>query len=307
MFKKIFQLAITETLNNTTLVRVAFVTTFFHTLVNWVWIGSNINTFVIEVRDVQSIPSLEIWTDLLGRLFSAGWTWQIALIGAFVYLAYATLYPLGTATMVFFLKNKKLNGSIAKAFSRYFPLVITMAWVAAFTLSPSLVGLFSRFFILDIAQYAIVKIIMLIFIMIIAVATFLTPYADYAAILSTQWWSADDQARKSIRFSAKLAIGNIWLTIQYLFINALLQFRFFLWQIFVIWIPLLVMILITELWLINQADAPLIMYWGIAFLFLILMYINALVEAFFVSYWYYLYDTLIKRLKSDEWEEWDEI
>lgn len=300
MFRQLFQKAIQETLNNTILVRIAFVATFFHTLVHRVWIGSNINTLLIEVWDVQSIPSLDVGMDVISRLFDAWWTWQVIIGAIIVYIAYATLYPLGTATMVFFLEQKKLNGSIAKAFSRYFPLVITMAWVAAFTLSPSMVGMFSRFFILDIAQYTIVKIIMFIFVCIIVCATFLTPYADYASILRPTWWSADDQARSSIKYSATLAISHIKRTFQYLFISAFLQLRFLIGQLIVVGIPLLCMILITELWLISQADAPVVMYVGVGILFLLLMYINALVEAFFVSYGYFLYKKVSESVEEGE-------
>ncbi len=298
MFKKILQESIYEIVHNTKLVQIAF----------WMWLMHNIflfwdviyyinNTlhYKYHMVDKWSLDWLNEWVNYL---ISSWYSMPLFIFGIIFFIWYVILYPLWVALTAFLLEKKKVLRS--KAFSNYFTVVVVSSWLSLFTLSWLHIMNFFRIWVMDISDNILIKIILGIFVIILVVSSILTPFVIYSAILEKS-----DSNKPEIKFwnavshSAALTGWNLWLTLKFTFLQLFLYLRIFLNLFVVVGIPGGIWYGLYSLWLF-QLETVWWVVWIIGWLlFLFVLYVDAMINAFFFTFWYKLYKVLTGR-NSDE-------
>jgi len=100
-------------------------------------------------------------------------------------------------------------------------------------------------------------------------------------------------------FNFWLAIYNMWITLKFIVINIFLYLRFIVNILIVVWIPLLLLRWASKLEIANSPIFNTVVIIIIVSLMALTAYINGIIEAFFITYWWKVY----KRISDDDQEE----
>jgi len=98
VFRQILEKAIDTIHNHPKLIRIAFVTTFFHSLEVMLLLVYNVNN-ILHYRFHKGIEYSTIWTLFAGERSTIIIIFIIGLIG------YEFFYPIGKSSMIHYLKN----------------------------------------------------------------------------------------------------------------------------------------------------------------------------------------------------------
>ncbi|NOZ44468.1 MAG: hypothetical protein GXP45_05020 [bacterium] len=207
MFKKILESSIHYLIENNKLIRISFITSFFHSLSIFALFLYNINN-ILHYRFASGLDYNLIFHFLKGELHIIIIILIIGIIG------YELLYPIGQASMIHYIHNndQKLSKSVVQGMEDFFPMFefINLAMMlGAVTVLTTILRLIT----LEIMGNPIVIILMSIRI-ICAVATgIMRPYVKYA--LTLQGMNLSD----ALKYSAKLSSKNLGITIKFLILE----------------------------------------------------------------------------------------
>jgi hypothetical protein len=294
MIKQIIKDSIEFLLSKPKLIRLAFLTTFGHTIYRTYFVAYFLNDIVrrryesgIDTSDaliymVNKIQDLNIWGFIIGFLF-------IIIVGAFL------LYPIGEASIIYYIQNpeKKLSTAIYKGIKKFF-VMIEFNGLFSYGLGLYTVITFTiRFWVMGILESSILKIIFVMWRIIILFGTFFRPYIKY--YLVTQNVGVFDAMRKSVN----LSMHNLGLTIKGVLFEMLLFGRFILNAVIIIAIPFLLVYVAVYFNIIDNAWVEGTIRILTAIMILLISYINAIFEAFFTHYRYKLFQKAEKNLQEE--------
>jgi len=117
--------------------------------------------------------------------------------------------------------------------------------------------------------------------------SFFLAYTPFIIVLE------DQPVLNAIKKSAQLAIMNVKTTFKFLVLKYFLAVRFIINIFIVLGLPMLVAYLALKSG-INQPIVHNILTFLIIAAFLLIAYLNGIIEAFFVSYWYIVYEYIQK-------------
>ncbi len=298
MFKKIFQESIYEIVHNTKLIKIAFRMWLMHNIFLFWDIIYYVNNTLYYKYHIVNKGSFEIFNEVLNKIISWWYSVELFTFWIIFFIWFVILYPLWVALMTFLLEKKKIMR--AKAFENYFTIVVVNSWLSLFTLSWLHIMNFFRIWVMDISNNILIKIIIWIILTILIVASILTPFVIYSALLEksdsnkpeVKFWNA-------ISHSAYLTWWNLWLTIKFTILQILLYFRIFLNLFVVIGIPSAIWYWLYHFGLF-ELNIIWVIIWVIWFvLLLFILYVDAMINAFFFTFWYKLYKVLIWRNSDD--------
>lgn len=298
MFKKILQESIYEIVHNAKLVQISFRMWLMHNIFlfgDFIYYINNTLHYKYHMVEMWSLSRLNKWVNYL---ISNWYSIPLFIFGIVFFVWYVILYPLWIALTAFLLEKKKILWS--KAFSNYFTVVVVSSWLSLFTLSWLHIMNFFRIWVMDISDNILIKIVLWIFIVILVVASILTPFVIYSALLEKiDSNKPEAKFRNAVSHSAALTWWNLWLTIKFTFLQLFLYLRIFLNLAIVVWIPGGIWYWLYSLWLFQLETVWRIIWilWWILFLFV--LYVDAMINAFFFTFWYKLYKVLTGR-NSDE-------
>ncbi len=289
MFKQIVTESIQEVADNYKLVRVAFVTTFLHTILSLITMANYFTNIMIYRMDIETVGAWERVYMLMNEFLTQGYFFELLFLSFLFFIGYFFVYPVGIGVMIKYLEEERLGSAIAAWFNLFGPLAIIHAWMAVVTLSSQTVGIYLRIIAAEIANNILMQAIMVMIAIIVIIGTILLPYSMYILSLDNPWWSAADQAQSSLKISAGLALKNLWLTIKFSLLSLTLQLRIVINILILVFVPALFMRIALQLNLVSETGIDGILYIIGGILLLIISYVNAIIDAFFTTYWYKLY------------------
>lgn len=282
MFKKIIEESIQFISNNTKVIRLAFITSFFHSLTILALIANNINNLIktkfnggISYTSVFDYIKHERWLVII-----------IIIVGA---IGYELIYPIWQASLVHFIKWwwKKIWTSISKGIEKFFVMFELNNLVTIFAWTTFLMTIL-RFGILEIASNTFIIIILWIWFFFVIFAGLFRPYINYAINLE------DMNLYDAMKRSVNLTIHNFWITLKFVLLQIILLFRFIINIAIVLGIPILLVFLASSLNILGKVTNIIII---VTLIFLVIgtAYINGIIEAFFATYRYKVYERIVKK------------
>ncbi len=306
---KILHYAYEKISQDTKLIRLATVTTFIHSL---------IFIFIIMYRGYSFVTKLE-WGEVDISQFASYLQYMmidiktyiapIIIIWIILAIWYLLLPPIADATLIFYVNDekKKWKSSLMKWIMRFFPM-FENHWLFSFFNFFIFIIACLRFYIMgveDFTSYGIMNIFILTiliirFLVIVGVTIFL-PYTKFFIVLQNK------SVRDAIRDSINLAVENIGITFKFVLIGYILYLRFFINIILVLWLPALAIYLTVWFGYDQNDTIKDIIYWIFIAMILFSAYINWIIEAFFMTYWYKVFAILTwMEILEEETGEWNE-
>jgi hypothetical protein len=292
MFKRILRDSITKIVEDTRLIRLSFLVTFCHfvsIVYLMVWNVNNLLTYRYE----KWIPMSDALKYILNRSQDNNMTVTIIIIVAIIFIWYSLLYPIWESAMIHYLdqEGQKIWKVIWKWVNDFFVMFEFDAMLFSF-------GFFTfaittlRMYMLYIIDNTFIIILIIIWWAAVFLATILWSYAKFAIVI--EWKNVFE----SIKRSASLTIMNFWTTIKFVIIQLFLMIRFIINAIVIMGIPFLIVYI--AIWF-NVIESKVVWYViaisVIALLFL-MAYINAIIEAFFMTYRYKVYKSITEESKK---------
>lgn len=294
MFKRILRESLLEVAQYPTLVRIAFLTTFVHTLASFWRFGY---TFYVVLEKNVDIANLE-WTllEYIRAIFerASGMSFGaiVALVVFFV-IGYIFLYPIGHGMIVSYIADHSLSKALRVSLGKYFTITITEWLLAAVTFGGwHLLGLryFYHRWILD---NILIQIVVVLIGLFVIGCTFLYTYANIISVAGDLTESsASARAREALKLSSALAMDHPWITMKFMLLSIFLEVRFLITTILVIAVPAFLVRVALQLGLLGSQNVITVVLISVWLLMLAAIYINAIIDAFFTAYWYKLYREL---------------
>ena len=289
MFKEILQSSVRVLLERPKIIRLAFLTLFCFSIVRLYYIIYYFNNILIWKYEgwVQISDALMYFITTLNE-HHALLTVIIAVLVIIVW--YLRLYPIGQASIVYALHEPKNSNmtSFMKWMNRFFPMLEYWGLSIPFWLF-TFATVLIRVYLMDIYDNIVVQFMIWIWWITVILATMLWQYAEI--IIALEWCPVFDAIKKSTRVAA----SNIGLSFKLMLVELILVLRFFIIWAIIVWIPLWLVYIAVWLDILNNSFVEGIIWivcWG---LLLVLWYINCIIEAFFITYWYKAYMALTKK------------
>lgn len=288
MFKKIIEHAIHIISNDTKLVRFSFITSFFHSISVMTMILYSFNNIITSKFD-KWVSYTEIFNYVQDDIII------VIIIVAIWFIWYQLIYPIGQATVIHYLHSwqKNIWKSIWKGIEKFFAMFEfnNLLWLfGVITFITTLL----RLTYLEILNNFFILILISIWWICVLTAAFIRPYTKYA--INIEWLGLYD----AIKRSSRLSIQNFGITIKFVILEFFLIFRFIFGTLIIMWVPLLIMYIATNLKLNDTKLTEIIVYITAIWFLFITTYINGIIEAFFATYRYKVYSHLIK---IEDWED----
>jgi len=283
MFKKILRESITKIIEDTRLIRLSFLVTFCHFVSIVYLIVWNVNN-LLTYRYEKWIPMSKALEYILNWSQDNNMTIAIIIVVAIIFLWYSLLYPIWEAAMIHYLNGEwqRTWKVIWKWINDFFVMFEFDAMLFSFGLFTFLITTL-RMYMLYIIDNTFIVILIIIWWIAVFLATVLWSYAKFIIVL--EWKTVFE----SIKRSASLTIMNFWTTIKFVVIQLFLTIRFLINAIVIMWIPFL--IVYVAIWF-NIIESKVIWYVvaiSVIILLFLMAYINAIIEAFFMTYRYKVY------------------
>lgn len=273
--------------DDTKLIRLATITTFIHSLLfilyliyllitlgTAMWWDTTIWWLINDYVDLVA-PSAEIWVILI-------------IIGIALLIWYSILPPIWEASMIYYIDSKHKSGSLSlgKGTGRFFPMFEFNATISILSIIAWVITA-SRFYAMDILNILTISLLIMRWI-IVVLAMILLPYTKFIITLENKNYYA------AMKSSMGLALRNLWTTLKYVGINIFLYLRFFLNIIIVIGIPLGMLRFASRFDFADNTIFQVIVIIVLISLIAFTAYINGIIEAFFISYWWRVYKKIRK-------------
>ncbi len=273
--------------NDVKIIRLTFLTTFFHSLImillviinlndllaknyeNWLYLGRVAEFFVQEINKNHIIAIVITVTILL-------------------FIGFSIVYPIWQSAIIHYIKDKRsIRSALKKWLNDFYPM-FEFAFISMIT-SPMLWWLVAfRLFILW-HHYSIVNIIwMWLWLISLNVANILKTYTRYCITLE------DLSLQEALKRSFQLTRPRFFTSMKYIRIQTILLLNFSINVILVIWIPFLIIYLAISYNLIDYLIVKIFIYIVFVFLVLLSSYMSNFIRAFFAFYRYKLYNKIIK-------------
>lgn len=274
------------------LVRLAFITSFCHSLIVLFLLLYNLNN--------MAAARFEKWVALGEILEFIVTTWIkfnivplliVIIIGLLI--GYSLLYPIGQAALIHYLRDQKfsIRDALSKWTTTFFSMFEFSALAGTFSMS-TFVFIIIRLFMLDIIDSVLVRIVFGIWGISILIVAILWPYTRYIIVIEKMGMY------DAIKRSAFYAIRNLWQTTKFVMIELFLLIRFLINILIVIGIPFALMYIANWLNIIDSSTVGTIIIVISIGLLLWTAYINGIIEAFFATYRYKVYEKITSELEE---------
>ena len=284
MIKQIVKETVKILIDRPRIIRLALLTSYAYTMYQIYWIIYFINWIVniqynswVDISDALIYFVNAIQRFNIIRLI-------IAIIAVFI-IWLSIFWPICRQSLLYSIDDA--NISSGKAFIKWWKKWWVMAefgWVNMWWLSMRSVFIFVvRFWMLWYLNNPVIIAVFIIWITCVLAKIVLWPYVNYYIILK------DCSARDAVIKSMNLAFSNIWLTLKWLFRQAIIRCRFILNSCVVIWVPVIIMVLAVHLNIISNSVIEIIARILISLWLLIFIYLEAIFTAFDYTYRYKIF------------------
>lgn len=272
--------------DDTKLVRLTTVTKLIHSAVFLFFMGSNIYSVVIKAIEWKIVASGS--TDVFLWVLDAFplqdyWGWMV-LIAILLVIWYYLFPPVWQASLIYYLddENKKWGESIAKWLGKFFPM-LEYNWMTSMFTPLFFIIIASRFWIMDILNNWFVLSVVIIWLLLVCFVSLFFSFSHYYIVL--EWAKPVEAISKSMQLSLK----NLGKVIKANILQVLLGLNFIINICLFFGIPFLIFYARLQFW--GELTWTL---WGVvigiaAILWLLLAYVNGIIESFFTTLRYHLF------------------
>lgn len=277
--KPIIHSSIDQMTSDPKIVRLTFLTTFFHSMIVTLLIILNTNKLFVQYAqkgsDLGKIPQF-----LIQQINSHHVVLVFIIVTIILFLLYSVVYPIGLAAVIHYLHHKKgIRDSIRASWACFYPM-FEFWFVSAVFSSVTFFFLAFKIFVLDGSRSIPLMIVFLSWSFIMTTVNKFKVYTRYFIVLHKL------PLYESLKKSFALTSSSLKSTTKYMRMQTWLLFSFSLNLILAIWLPILVIHLAIVYNAISFWYVKIFVY--LLFLFLVLAgaYMSSFIRAFFAYYWY---------------------
>jgi hypothetical protein len=266
------------------LIRIATITSFVHSLISFIYL-MYIAASVLESNTGWWNMMISIISQYIQLISFNGASISVLIaVGIILLIGYVLLPPIGDAGIINYLdsSHRSVSKSIVAGLQRFFQMFEFNAAVWFFSITTFLVVV-SRMYMMGIISSTFGIIIITIWTTIIFLVNLFLAYTKQ--IITLEGLGFFDAMQKS----AWLAIENLGITLRYVLISMLMHVRIIINIVILIGVPMLLLYLAS---VTNIITLSLFQGWFLIVvlgLLCIVAYINAIIEAFFQTFWYKVY------------------
>ena len=234
-----------------------------------------------------------------------GLGWRLVIIVIIGFFWYVVFYPLSVSLMTYYVDTQSLQ--VSKWMSRYFSVVVLESSLSLITFGTWHVQLLTWLYIMDILLEPFILVILGIILIIVLVCTILFPFSQFFLLLKTDESDQPEQdSRKAMQESARLVADNIGTTIKLSLVQIFLQMRYLLNILLIIWLPIALMYLLLTTDIFTYETTMWIATSFAIILLIFIVYINSLLDAFFLTLWYNAFRELTGNYDPTTNPSWEE-
>ena len=287
MHRSIINRSIQHMSSDPNIIRLTFLTSFFHSLVVTLLLVLNTNKlFVNHYENGLYIGKIaEFFIQEINKNHVVSWVVGITVV---LFVLYSFVYPIGQAAVIHYLHWKRgIVDSLKSVFNLFFPMFeygfvcLVFSPIAFFILA-------YKVFLLDNVTSIWVILVFLFWWFLIMIVNTLKIYTRYFIVLQKKG------TYDAIKSSFYKVFSSFWETFKYMKMQTLLLINFSLNIVLIIWIPVLLIYLSITWWIIDFWWVKMIVYIVFFLLVVLWAYMSSFIRAFFAYYWYEMYNKLKK-------------
>ena len=282
MFRQILSDSVTVLFQNPKLIRLSFLTLVFYSIVRIYFIVYYFNTFLLYKYE-SWVQLSDAFIYVLDKLNNQ-WILRAVIWVIIVLIWYLWFHPIGEASVVSALDNPQQSAfrSFVRGSGKFFPM-LEYSWLSIPFWVFTFCTVMLRLYLMDIFDNIFITIIVGIRWFLVLFASVCWSYARIIIALE------GCQVFDAIKKSTGLAMNNLWLSVKLMFVELLLMLRFIVIGLLIVGIPVLLIYIAVWLDVIQNSFVETTIRVVAASLLLVIAYLNCIVEAFFLTYWYQAY------------------
>lgn len=282
MFRQILSDSVTVLFQNPKLIRLSFLTLVFYSIVRIYFIVYYFNTFLLYKYE-SWVQLSDAFIYVLDKLNNQ-WILRAVIWVIIVLIWYLWFHPIGEASVVSALDNPQQSAfrSFVRGSGKFFPM-LEYSWLSIPFWVFTFCTVMLRLYLMDIFDNIFITIIVGIRWFLVLFASVCWSYARIIIALE------GCQVFDAIKKSTSLAMNNLGLSVKLMFVELLLMLRFIVIGLLIVGIPVLLIYIAVWLDVIQNSFVETTIRVVAASLLLVIAYLNCIVEAFFLTYWYEAY------------------
>ena len=282
MFRQILSDSVTVLFQNPKLIRLSFLTLVFYSIVRIYFIVYYFNTFLLYKYE-SWVQLSDAFIYVLDKLNNQ-WILRVVIWVIIVLIWYRWFHPIGEASVVSALDNPQQSAfrSFVRGSGKFFPM-LEYSWLSIPFWVFTFCTVMLRLYLMDIFDNIFITIIVGIRWFLVLFASVCWSYARIIIALE------GCQVFDAIKKSTSLAMNNLGLSVKLMFVELLLMLRFIVIGLLIVGIPVLLIYIAVWLDVIQNSFVETTIRVVAASLLLVIAYLNCIVEAFFLTYWYQAY------------------
>lgn len=282
MFREILSDSVTVLFQNPKLIRLSFLTLVFYSIVRIYFIVYYFNTFLLYKYE-SWVQLSDAFIYVLDKLNNQ-WILRAVIWVIIVLIWYLWFHPIGEASVVSALDNPQQSAfrSFVRGSGKFFPM-LEYSWLSIPFWVFTFCTVMLRLYLMDIFDNIFITIIVGIRWFLVLFASVCWSYARIIIALE------GCQVFDAIKKSTSLAMNNLALSVKLMFVELLLMLRFIVIGLLIVGIPVLLIYIAVWLDVIQNSFVETTIRVVAASLLLVIAYLNCIVEAFFLTYWYQAY------------------
>ena len=282
MFRQILSDSVTVLFQNPKLIRLSFLTLVFYSIVRIYFIVYYFNTFLLYKYE-SWVQLSDAFIYVLDKLNNQ-WILRVVIWVIIVLIWYLWFHPIGEASVVSALDNPQQSAfrSFVRGSGKFFPM-LEYSWLSIPFWVFTFCTVMLRLYLMDIFDNIFITIIVGIRWFLVLFASICWSYARIIIALE------GCQVFDAIKKSTSLAMNNLGLSVKLMFVELLLMLRFIVIGLLIVGIPVLLIYIAVWLDVIQNSFVETTIRVVAASLLLVIAYLNCIVEAFFLTYWYQAY------------------
>ena len=282
MFRQILSDSVTVLFQNPKLIRLSFLTLVFYSIVRIYFIVYYFNTFLLYKYE-SWVQLSDAFIYVLDKLNNQ-WILRAVIWVIVILIWYLWFHPIGEASVVSALDNPQQSAfrSFVRGSGKFFPM-LEYSWLSIPFWVFTFCTVMLRLYLMDIFDNIFITIIVGIRWFLVLFASVCWSYARIIIALE------GCQVFDAIKKSTSLAMNNLGLSVKLMFVELLLMLRFIVIGLLIVGIPVLLIYIAVWLDVIQNSFVETTIRVVAASLLLVIAYLNCIVEAFFLTYWYEAY------------------
>lgn len=282
MFRQILSDSVTVLFQNPKLIRLSFLTLVFYSIVRIYFIVYYFNTFLLYKYE-SWVQLSDAFIYVLDKLNNQ-WILRAVIWVVIVLIWYLWFHPIGEASVISALDNPQQSAfrSFVRGSGKFFPM-LEYSWLSIPFWVFTFCTVMLRLYLMDIFDNIFITIIVGIRWFLVLFASVCWSYARIIIALE------GCQVFDAIKKSTSLAMNNLGLSVKLMFVELLLMLRFIVIGLLIVGIPVLLIYIAVWLDVIQNSFVETTIRVVAAGLLLVIAYLNCIVEASFLTYWYQAY------------------